>query len=81
VPIFEYRCRACGHEFEFLLLPSTPAACPGCSSRELEKLLSIPAVKSETTHALAMRAAKRRDTKQAGEQARAQREYELKHND
>jgi hypothetical protein len=38
-------------------------------------------VKSETTHGLAMRAAKRRDSKAASEQSRAQREYELKHND
>jgi hypothetical protein len=41
----------------------------------------VPAVKSETTHALALAAAKRRDKKQGAENARAQREYELHHND
>jgi hypothetical protein len=47
----------------------------------LEKLVSMPALKSESTHALALKAAKTRDSKQASENARAQREYELHHND
>jgi putative FmdB family regulatory protein len=48
MPIFEYRCNACGHEFEFLLLPTAPktAACPECASGDLEKVLSGFAVKS-----------------------------------
>ena len=81
MPIFEYTCRACGREFEFIVRPGEPAACPSCSSQDLDKLLSVPAVQSETTHGMAMRAAKKRDTKAASLQARAQREYELKHND
>jgi hypothetical protein len=55
--------------------------CPKCQSTELERLLSIPAVQSESTHGLAMKAAKKRDKAQASDQARAQREYELHHND
>ena len=46
-----------------------------------QKLISIPAVKSETTHALALGAAKKRDQKAATHNARVQREYELHHND
>ena len=37
--------------------------------------------KSESTHALALGAAKKRDTSQANHNARVQREYELHHND
>lgn len=81
MPIYEYRCRACGRQFEALVLKSTTPACSACSSEDLERLLSVPAVKSEGTHALALKAAKRRDSKQASENARAQREYELHHND
>jgi putative FmdB family regulatory protein len=81
MPIFEYRCESCGHEFETLVLKGTVPACPACKSETLEKLLSIPAVKSENTHALALKAAKKRDGKQASEMNRAQREYELHHND
>ena len=48
MPIFEYRCNECGHEFEFLKLPSNDkaAACPQCASENLEKLLAGFAVKS-----------------------------------
>ena len=60
MPIFEYACKGCGKEFEALVLPTTAApACPACKSTELEKLISRPAIKSESTHGLAMKAAKR----------------------
>jgi len=80
--MFEYACKACGKEFEALVRPNTEApSCPACQSTELEKLLSIPAIKSDTTHALALGAAKKRDQKAATHNARVQREYELNHND
>jgi putative FmdB family regulatory protein len=48
MPIFEYRCRGCGHEFESLVLATTPPpACPECTSADLEKLLSTAAVSTE----------------------------------
>ena len=81
MPIFEYRCQNCHHEFETLVLKGAVPPCPSCQSEALERMISIPAVKSETTHALAMKAAKKRDSKQASELNRAQREYELHHND
>lgn len=48
MPIYEYECKACGHQFEFLLLPSlkTTAACPECKGVDLERLLSGFAVNS-----------------------------------
>ena len=82
MPIFEYSCKGCGNQFEALVLPTTGAPkCPACASTDLEKLISTPAIKSETTHDLAMRAAKKRDKIQGSEKAREQREYELHHND
>jgi len=82
MPIFEYACKSCGNEFETLVRPNTdPPACPACKSTELEKLISRPAIKSDSTHGLALKAAKKRDQKQGSENARAQREYELHHND
>jgi putative FmdB family regulatory protein len=82
MPMFEYKCRGCGNQFEMLVRKGqdTPA-CPKCQSQELEKLLSIPAVQSESTHGLAMKAAKKRDKIAGSEKAREQREYELHHND
>ena len=81
MPIFEYRCTACDEKFEALVLKNSTPHCPKCQSEQLERLISVPAVKSETTHALAMKAAKVRDKKLGAENARAQREYELHHND
>jgi putative FmdB family regulatory protein len=82
MPIFEYCCKGCGKEFEALVRPQDAApSCPSCQSADLEKLISRPAIKSETTHGLAMKAAQRRDKKAGAEKAREQREYELHHND
>ncbi len=81
MPIFEYRCQTCRHEFETLVRTGDTPACPKCAGVALEKLLSLPAIKSESTHDLAMRAAKKRDQAQASINARVQREYELAHDD
>ena len=42
MPIFEYVCNACGHQFEFLKLPATTAvpSCPACQSANLTRRLS-----------------------------------------
>ncbi|MBK8248272.1 MAG: zinc ribbon domain-containing protein [Gemmatimonadetes bacterium] len=82
MPLFDYRCVACGHQFEVLVLRGKePDACAACGAARLERLLSLPAVKSESTRAKAMAAAKRRDTAQAKDQAHEQRKYELSHDD
>lgn len=41
MPIYEYACRACGHEFETLVRSSDVPACASCSSTDLEKKLSV----------------------------------------
>ena len=79
MPIYEYACRECGNRFDLLVRGEETAACPSCMSQDLERLLSLPTVKSESTHALAMAAAKKRDNKQAAENIRKQREYEAHH--
>ena len=46
MPIFEYACRGCGHEFETLVRAGSVPECPGCRSTELEKKLSVFATAS-----------------------------------
>lgn len=48
MPIHEYECRRCGHQFEFLLLPSakTTPVCPECEGQDLERRLSGFAINS-----------------------------------
>jgi putative FmdB family regulatory protein len=45
VPLYEYRCKACGHQFEKIQSFSAPEekVCPNCGG-EVERLLSAPAV-------------------------------------
>jgi putative FmdB family regulatory protein len=46
MPIYEYRCRDCGHVTEVLALSSGPdpeLACGQCRSRDLVKMISSPA--------------------------------------
>lgn len=58
----------------------TPAVvCPKCESEDVERLLSTPAVQSDTTHAKAMQAAKKRDQEQGKERMHAQLQYEQSH--
>jgi putative FmdB family regulatory protein len=41
MPIFEYACRQCHHEFEALVRSSTVPECPHCHSTQLDKQLSV----------------------------------------
>jgi putative FmdB family regulatory protein len=41
MPIFEYACGKCGHEFETLVRAGSVPDCPSCSSTQLEKKLSV----------------------------------------
>ena len=56
MPIFEYRCSACGDEFELLVLNSSPApGCPSCGNQDVEKLMSMSSVRTEQTRSRATR--------------------------
>jgi len=81
MPLFDFHCNACGNEFEGLVRGQTKPACPKCASTDLERLLSLPAIQSETTRGKAMRAARQRDQRQGAEREHAQREYEANHDD
>jgi putative FmdB family regulatory protein len=45
MPLYEYRCKKCGHRFEKIQSFSAPdeKECPVCGS-EVEKLISAPAI-------------------------------------
>ncbi|MDE0035748.1 MAG: zinc ribbon domain-containing protein [Deltaproteobacteria bacterium] len=44
MPLYEFQCKSCGHEFEDLVLGSARPACPSCNGQQLERLLSVFAV-------------------------------------
>jgi putative FmdB family regulatory protein len=47
MPLYEYQCDACGHRFEEIQKFSDPPAevCPKCGERNVQKLMSSPAIK------------------------------------
>lgn len=51
MPIYEYACKKCGHEFETLVRSSTVPDCPSCNSTDLEKKLSVFATAGSTAQA------------------------------
>jgi putative FmdB family regulatory protein len=48
MPIFEYACKECGHNFEVLVFGSEKAACPKCKSKSLAPQLSVFAVSAKS---------------------------------
>jgi putative FmdB family regulatory protein len=48
MPIFEYICQECQHEFEALVFGKDKAACPKCRSKKLAPQLSVFAVSAKS---------------------------------
>jgi putative FmdB family regulatory protein len=78
MPLYEYRCRGCGHEFEALVRTGDIPACPACRSGDLEQLLSMFAVSSEGTRQSNLQSARRQNAKTQRDKAIADRE-EMEH--
>ena len=81
MPIYEYACRGCGHGFEQLIRGEETPECPECASEDLDRLISLPRVHSEGRKERSLKAARQRDKRLGEERTRAQREYELSHDD
>jgi putative FmdB family regulatory protein len=83
VPLYDFRCRACGEEFEALVRPPHQPACPSCAGADLERLLSgfSFSVRSDGLSTAARRAVQKQQTAQKADQAAYQEEIEKKHLD
>jgi putative FmdB family regulatory protein len=57
MPIYEYACQDCHHEFEALTRASTQPECPKCHSIQLAKKLSVFATGTAEAKVPAMAAA------------------------
>jgi putative FmdB family regulatory protein len=61
MPVYEFTCRACGHEFEQLVLQGREApACPECHGTDLERMLSMFAVTSDAMRHRSLQLARRK---------------------
>lgn len=83
MPLFDFRCRSCGDEFEALVRPRADPACPACASGDLERLLSgfSFSVRSGGLSNAARRAVQKQQNTQRRDQAAFQEEIEKKHLD
>jgi putative FmdB family regulatory protein len=46
MPLFDFRCRECGRQFETLVMGSRTPECPSCHSKDLDKLFSTFAART-----------------------------------
>ncbi len=54
MPLFDYACQKCDHNFEALVFGQESVECPKCNATEVEKMLSLPARPHSTTDSLPM---------------------------
>jgi putative FmdB family regulatory protein len=81
MPIYEYECRTCGHRFEQLIIHSTTPTCPSCSGHDLERMISLFAVDSETTRKIALSDGRQRSAQVTRDKNDAEMTYQKKHAD
>lgn len=79
MPIYEYACDSCGHEFELLVRGERTPRCPDCAGEALSRRLSLPRVHSDATRARGRAAAKQRDQRLGEDRMRERVEYESNH--
>jgi len=76
MPIYEYICQSCGHQFEKIVKLNESPNCPSCDSSELEKQFTAAAVSTSRSRAKSFQEARGRASKVKKEKDHAQAEYE-----
>jgi putative FmdB family regulatory protein len=83
MPLFDFRCRSCEHQFEALVRPPAEPACPACASGDLERLVTgfSVSIRSGGLSKAARKAVQKQQNSQRRDQAAFQEEIEKKHLD
>ena len=77
MPIYDFHCHTCGHEFEAVVRTNDIPECPACHGRSLQRLLSSFAVNSpERKQAIADRQVKKAAADERKIQSERDRESE-----
>jgi len=74
VPIYDFECSDCGSTFEALVRGTEFPVCPECRGTNLEQMISMFSVSSESTRAANLKAAREKSKKVARDKAIAERE-------
>jgi len=83
MPLFDFRCRSCGKQFEALVRPPAVPACPACESADLERMVTgfSVSIRSGGLSKAARKAVQKQQNSQRRDQAAFQEEIEKKHLD
>jgi putative FmdB family regulatory protein len=76
MPLYDFKCRTCGRQFEELVRLGETPDCPACHGSDLERLISIPAVSTDKTRKRSLGKARRAAGAVRREKNHAQAEYE-----
>ena len=81
MPLYDYCCRSCGHEFEALVRSqdAPPQCCPSCKSADLERLLSDFAVNTAEKRAASTKQSRKRQIRANKDKVVADEEYRKEH--
>jgi putative FmdB family regulatory protein len=78
MPLFDFRCRRCGNEFEALVRAGQPAVC-SCGSGDLEQLPSGFAVSSSTIRKANLDAVRKEGAAARKDKLKSDHSYMQKH--
>jgi putative FmdB family regulatory protein len=81
MPIYDFKCADCGEEFEAFIRGTDTAACPSCQGSNLEQLISMFAVDSESTRQSHLKVAREKNKKIQRDKAIAEHEQAHNHHD
>ena len=82
MPLFDFRCRSCGHEFEALVRPpETSILCPSCQHGDVERMLSGFAVSTDERRSVAAKKSREAQIRGRKDAIIADEEYRRKHDD
>lgn len=82
MPLYDYHCRACGHQFEALVRnDAAPTSCPRCHAEGIERLPSLFAVNTPGTRQASLNKARKANLSVERDKAIAHEEYVNKHHD
>jgi putative FmdB family regulatory protein len=80
MPLYDFHCRGCGHQFELLVRAGDPEPiCRSCQSRDIERLLSTFAVSYAEKTQAAARSSRKRQIAARKDAIIADEEYRQKH--
>jgi putative FmdB family regulatory protein len=79
MPLYDFHCRTCGHEFETLVRTGDSPSCPECRGSDLERLLSTFALSTDERRQAAVRDSRKRQIRANRDKVIAEEEYRAKH--